>query len=875
MKYMVGMLVGLLCASMTVNAEDVVVPKAAKDILNSKSFWRYSVASDKHTYKENGIDVPVKVAKRVASAEVPVANPAPEAGWMKLGFDDSCWPRERMAYLGRYAFDRVTSEQISLRGKFNVTDVKTANLYFETKYIGGFVLYINGKEVGRVDLPKGELTSKSFATPYADSYYLDDKGVPFNKWKNVTRKSDGKKIPGQVYYGELRMDRKFSVKIPSTVLVAGVNVIAVELHRSAISLAAKTWSKFGKSGYVRSWSHLGLKGLRLANAGDGVVANIARPTGIQIWNVDINNRVDMNDYGDPNEKSQPVRIVAARNGSFIGQFVVSSDKKISNFKVTAEGLKAEKGTAVIGADKVDLLYADFDWKPRWNQLWALNLQKKAPESVPIVAVAAPRKENGAMKPVVVRINVAADVKAGVYSGKVLVVADGERFTVPVKLEVADWTLPDPVDFRTYVGLYESPTTVSMQYKVPMWSEEHWKLLEKSFELLGRAGNKFLNIDVVDETQYGNDDGYITWVKQADGSYTYDLSVMERLVELALKHWGQIDFIPLQIWHSAGGGGRGGWYFRPVDTKCTVRVKDAKTGNISHMQVPVFGTAEAIEFWKPVLLQIQQSLTKLGVEKGMCIGILGDSTAPVGVFETITAAYPGDKGAFWQRGLHNATSSKVPYEVERKVPGNKVILHEHCYGMKMVNYDIPTLPEMHTLRGQPAAAYFRISNFGNVATLMFYREMGKRALFTKKTGLSRICFDYWDVPDPNNPDRKPGDIYNRWLHSTCAQREPSLKRMSWPGVEGAETTTRFENLIVGIQEAEALIVLSEGAANEEKVGKKLADKCRSVMRRQLGFAHYNNIYSERHIMLHVNYYGWQDMSAELYAVAGEVAAKMGK
>ena len=866
-KYIGMMVVGFVGICMAVNAADVVVPDGTKDILNNGSYLRYHVTSDEATYVEDGVEAPVKMAKNIASRVVPVKNPPPEAGWMNPGFDDSGWPRTRKSWLGSEAF-RVTSDQISFLGKFSVTDPKSADLYFEVEYIGGVVVYINGKEIKRADLPEGALTSKSFATPYKDEHYVDEKGIPLNPFKSIRVKpEDKRKVSANAHYTSLRM-RKVKIKIPATALVKGMNILAIELHRSEISPLCKKWPKYGKTGYSRSWLHVQLGDMLLSSAGEGAVANIARPVGVQVWNFDINNRVTMNDYGDPNEKLAPVRIVGARNGSFTGQFVVSSDKEILKLKVMAGSFKLEGRAGSISSEKVDLLYGNFDWKVRKYGRWALGLQEKAPESVPVIA-------SGATKPVVIRVNVPADAVAGVYRGKISVMADGKAFTIPVSLDIADWTLPDPVDFRTYVGLYESPTTVSMQYNVPMWSEEHWKLLEKSFALLGRAGNKFLNIDVVDETQYGNDDGYVTWVKQADGSYKYDLSVMERLIKLALKHWGQVDYIPLQIWHSAGGGGRGGWHHRPVDTKCTVTVKDAKTGELSHMQVPVFGTAEAIAFWKPLLAEIQQSLTKLGVEKGMCIGILGDSTAPPGVFETITAAYPGDKGAFWQRGLHNATSSKVPYEVGRKVLGNKVLLHEHCYGMKMVKYDIPELPAVHTLRGQPGTAYFRVSNFENGCPLMFYREMAKRALFTEKQGLGRICFDYWDVKDPGNPKRKDGYLFNRWSHSTCAQRRPSLMKMSWPGAEGAETTTRFENLIVGIEEAEALIIVSEGAVSDAIIGKKLADECRAVMRRSLGFAHYNNLFGERHVVAHVNYYGWQNIAARTYAVAGKVTKKMKK
>ncbi|KKL10674.1 hypothetical protein LCGC14_2553450, partial [marine sediment metagenome] len=124
-----------------------------------------------------------------------------------------------------------------------------------------------------------------------------------------------------------------------------------------------------------------------------------------------------------------------------------------------------------------------------------------------------------IQPIWIRVNVPAAAVAGRYRGKltVSVAGRGKGIVVPVDLRVADWKLPDPRKFRTHAGIYQSPATLAMRYKVKPWSERHWQLVDKSFALLARAGNDLINIPVVDRTQFGNDEGMVYWVRKPSAS----------------------------------------------------------------------------------------------------------------------------------------------------------------------------------------------------------------------------------------------------------------------------------------------------------------------------------------------------------------------
>jgi RNA polymerase sigma factor (sigma-70 family) len=851
------------------------VPEGARDILNTGSYWRWHVTSAKPTYMKDGKEQLLPRHKRMRAFDPCIPTAPPPAGWQGTDFNDVDWPRSRPGWFNFFAF-RLATTQVSLRNRFEITDPAKADLYFSAQYIGGIVVYLNGKEVGRADLPAGKLAPDSWAKSYEDKYYVGADGKCI-KMHGAAPKPHNRRMHAGAYYTTVR-SRKCSFKLPREALRKGSNVLAIELRRSSYSLLAAKWARF--SSYSPQWAHAFLLSARLACVGDGATANVARPEGVQVWNQDMNDRVTARGYGNPSEKLRPVRIVAARNGSFTGQVVVSSGKPF-DIKVTAGDLSGVKNGAKISAKNIDVLYGKMDWYTAKYGLWCMALAEKPVANVAVAPETRARwtnKGRGAVQPLVFRVNVAADAKPGKYEGEVAITAGGKNFVVPLLLEVADWKVPDPNRFRTFVGVYQSPTSVAMQYKVKPWSDEHWKLLEKSIAMLGRAGNKALHIPVVEQTQFGNDQGFVTWIRKADPStgsgqvaYDYDISVLERHVKLALKHWKSLDYVSLQIWHAAGGGGKGGWDTRPADTKCTVTVRDEKSGKIESVQVPVFGTPESKKFWRPVLAKIQASLKKLGAEKGMCVGILSDSTAPNAVFEMFNDVFPGGKGAFWNRGCHGTSRAKEPYQVKGKPKSNKVILHEHCYGMHMVPYDIAQLPPVHTFRGRPPTAYFRHSNFENAVTLVSYRSMASRALFTLKQGLGRICLDYWNLQKDKRG--RSSDLFNRWPHSTCAQRKPSLMKMSWPGPTGAETTTRYEQFIEGIQHAEAVIILSEGAGNEAKVGKELAARCRKLLRENLKFCYLQGRSSERVTSVQVNHHGWKDLLKRTYELAGEVSRKL--
>ncbi len=850
----------LVAAISALLASTLCVPAGAgesgSDVLNMTSYWRWHTAMKPPEYSEVGKLVALKPPSIWGVANVDrLESPAPPEGWATPDFDDSLWPRSRLEWARRPAFSRYSTDRVFFRGKFEVTDPESAKLKLSFNYVGGAVVYVNGQELCRASLPAGKLEAGTPAELYPDDAFVGKGGKPIPSADRVRKAPADEKAALEA--GIAKRTRALApVDVPAKLLRKGVNVLAIEIRRAPYHESSKTW--FAKSGQSvgAGWVTAGIDGVKLSAAGAGAVANTARPAGLQLWHQDRCDRVCVADYGDPNEKLQPVRIFGARNGHFCGQLALGSTEGLAGVSATPAALKGPKGE--IPAANVAALFGVPNGY-RGSAAWFVNLAARPPAQV-----AVDKSVGAAVQEILIRVKVPKDAAAGLYKGTVTVSASGKKFEVPLEVNVSDWTLPDPQDYRTYVGIYQSPISVAMQYNVKPWSEEHWKLMDRSFELLGRIGNKMINVSVVDETQFGEPEGMINWVKKADGGYDYDFSVFDRYLAMAVKHCGKLDYVCFQVWHA------GGWEARPVDNKCTVTVRDEK-GAKTMMQVPKWGTPEAAAFWKPFFAQVRERLAKQGMEKAFTLGILSCSTAPEEVFKTTAEALP-DGAAQWQRGCHVATDSPKPYKVS-KGSNNLVDLHEHCYGMDMVKPDVEPMPPIHEFRGRPGTAYHRISNEEVTATLLTYKQEPEFGIWCQKQGVGRICLDFWNVMKTKGGSDTGLDVYNRYPHSSCAQREPSLKRLTWPGPEGAEPDLYYEAFAEGLEELEAAMVLSRAAASEATVGKELADKCRGVLRERLMFCHSRDHSRWGQVYYHLDHYGWQDLARRTFDLAGEVGAKL--
>lgn len=158
----------------------VVAPKAAttQELIKAGSDWKYRFATD-----------------------------APDPAWITTGFDDSTWS-SGTAPLGwgstgiatELTYTGTTRPLSShYRKSFTVDDPsKVTEVNIVTRADDGVVLYMNGKELTRVNMPTGAITNNTYATAAPRTSYAISNPV--------------------------------KVTVPASALAVGVNVITAEVH---------------------------------------------------------------------------------------------------------------------------------------------------------------------------------------------------------------------------------------------------------------------------------------------------------------------------------------------------------------------------------------------------------------------------------------------------------------------------------------------------------------------------------------------------------------------------------------------------------------------------------------------------------------------
>ncbi len=270
-----------------------------------------------HSY--SGMWMPHDPAKQDLMPTMQTA--APPANWAAADLDDQGWTRMNGPFFAShhghayckevddagYTYFESTTPSLSaicLRGKFRVADVAAAgDMKLSVAYRGGVVVYVNGQEIARANIPDAEKGKgiEALAEDYPREAFVKDDGKIIS-WGF----GDPAKCQAQL---RQRIRRLSDVTVPAKVLRKGVNVLAIEAHRVAYHEALKGSNERGK-GYELNWCPVGVTNIELRGA--GAAANVARPAGMQVWNGEADQRTKATDYGDPCEPLRAIRLTGAK-----------------------------------------------------------------------------------------------------------------------------------------------------------------------------------------------------------------------------------------------------------------------------------------------------------------------------------------------------------------------------------------------------------------------------------------------------------------------------------------------------------------------------------------------------------------------------------
>jgi glycosyl hydrolase family 123 len=639
----------------------------------------------------------------------------------------------------------------------------------------------------------------------------------------------------------------------------------------------------------------------------GAAAEDAATT-LRVWNSDL---LNVNSGAKTSDSSplRPISVVGARNGWFSGKAVVGSSGPIKDLKATASDLKGEGGS--IPAARVNIRYG-VPWKDmnrRYN-----------PQGMDIL-LASPPKDRLVIA-LWVTVNVPKEAKPGTYKGELAVqAAGGTAVMVPIELKVADWTLPDTGQWTTWMELVQSPDTLAVEYGVPLWSDKHWQMIAQSLKLIGEMGSRVVYVPLICHTNNGNEQSMVRWIAKDDGGYEYDFSIMEKYLDLATRHMGKPKMVVVGAWDVYLNTPSGEIIpddevkdrrrhvlnnKRMADARRGLRGKgpgvtvvDAGGKNARVINLPRYEDPGSKAVWEPVWKQLRQKLRTRGLEEAMMLGMVSDN-------------WPNRKEVAMLKDISN----DLPW-VSHSHFSPAVRKGGALYGLARIAYESTVWDITVTLNPARARTYgwkrpaFVVGHYRkagvNRMTPSQLRGLAEVNITGNQRGIGRLGGDFWWVVKDKRGQRV-GTAIDRYPQSLWRNLDMQACLLA-PGLSGPVATARYEYMREGVQECEARIQIERALTDEKlrgKLGDELATRCQALLdERQRNLWKAQGLSDEqiesrgtvtnvarslprsrsgrgrggkgREGAGHKWFLSslWQEQTGKLFALAGEVAAKLRK
>lgn len=375
------------------------------------------------------------------------------------------------------------------------------------------------------------------------------------------------------------------------------------------------------------------------------------------------------------------------------------------------------------------------------------------------------------QPVWVNIWTPADVKSGVYRGKIRFKSANAKFpSLDIELNVGKRLLPAPREWRFWLDLWQNPYAVARYYQIPLWSGAHFEAMRPMLKQLADAGQKCVTASILHQPWGGQTEdpfeSMVMRVKKIDGSWWYDYAVFDRWVKFVMSMGidRQINCYSMIPW------------------KLSFRYYDQATDSMKSIDAKV-GTPEYRDFWLPFLKDFARHLKEKGwfdkatiamderpmAQMRMAIALIREADVDYKV------ALAGNYHAEIESDIFDysiASGQTYPEEVlaERRAQGKKSTVYTCC-----------------------SEAYPNMFTFSPPAEASWHAWYAAADHFD---GYLRWAYNSW-VKDPLRDSR-----FRAFGGGDCYQIYP-----------GGRSSVRFERLVEGIQDFEKIQLLREEFKNE--------------------------------------------------------------
>ncbi len=611
----------------------------------------------------------------------------------------------------------------------------------------------------------------------------------------------------------------------------------------------------------------------------------------------------------PDAPLAPIRLVGTRNAVTSGQVVIAGKQAISHVVARLDPLLHENSGTTIAAEHATIHFAvrrsqqaiardifhkhvtgpfeDFPAGGRPHYMSASSRVAHSPEW-PFHDVYEPGPRAGEqVHPVWIELMIPAEAIPGTYRSELhLSIAQEHEVRVPVTLQVAGWRMPDTEDWKTHVGLIQSPESVARLYEVPLWSDEHFEKLEPSLRLIGQTGNKVVYIPLVSTHIVGNEHTMVKWVPRPDGSHTPDFSVVERYLDLYEQYHGAPSVVLLMV---GEGSFEPGYRQRPdrrrrepPELPDTMRVStiDPATGVIGHTEIPFPGLPGSHEYWGPAVEGMRERVTRRGWDReAVMLGLPSDYWPRPAIINFYKEVAPGTKWAMYTHGRgFGSPDAQGSFLVGK--------------AQMEVGYWVVPWPTKHHKDGlnRGWASSFLTGASGRVFLSPNLEPAGWHVFAEAYTGgsrgyrgIDRMMADFWPVLQ-----FRDGHVPMQNVHSQGWGRlvKTTPQYVLGMGTEGAVPTVRYQMLREGIQISEARIFIEQALEDEHQrahLGDDLAlraqqmlkDRHENYLRGRPGLNPMGRQVRDGLRGMPEDYATspFQDLTLRLYQIAAEVAAAL--
>ncbi len=334
----------------------------------------------------------------------------------------------------------------------------------------------------------------------------------------------------------------------------------------------------------------------------------AENKGIELWVADINKRLYPNSFGRDLE-TREINVQALKNEWVSLQIGVRScDEKIS----------------------ITTMWEDFRGLETWELINKENCKTRFCGLVPV-------DENGQLTPdplfeekcwevpanqsqgLWLTIKLPKKITTDIYTGALRVYVNEKlaaRFKI--NIDVIDIIMPDPVDYKFYLNIWQDPEPISRFYNTEPFSEKYWKITEKYVESLVSHGQKSILCTIM-YAPWGGVRGFplpsmVEWKfpgiwKSGEGDkFTFDYSAFDRYVEICMSKGIKESIHCYSVVQGPGN-----------NKKCPIVYRNTVTGEVK-TQNTIIGDDRYKEAWKFMLRDLVSHLRKKGWLEKTYIGM---------------------------------------------------------------------------------------------------------------------------------------------------------------------------------------------------------------------------------------------------------------